>query len=143
MDPLPSNFMIFPYQSLKDLPPADPELGMTPNTWKQDSAEDRSQLPKTIYPHLIPVQWHISVLGVLLFEVECYFLPAPLISIQSYNKIGGQTTTKVLLYSSGNYIQYLIVTSNEKESEKEYKYIYNHFAVCLKLIQHCKLAIFH
>ena len=97
MDPLPSNFMIFPYQGLKDLPPADPELGMTPNIWKEDSAEDRSQLPKTIYPNLIPVQWHITVLGVLLFEVECYSLPAPLISIKSYNKIGGQITTKVLL----------------------------------------------
>ena len=33
---------------------------------------------------------------------------------------------KVLLYSTGNYIQYLVITYNEKESEKEYiiKYIY-------------------
>ena len=91
--------------------------------WKQDSAEDRSQLPKPIYPNLFPVQWHITGWGVLLFEVEWYSLCAPLISIKSY-KIGGQITTKVLLYSSGNYIQYLIITSNEKESEKEYKYIY-------------------
>ena len=30
---------------------------------------------------------------------------------------------KILLYSSGNYIQYLIINYNRKESEKEYIYI--------------------
>ena len=36
---------------------------------------------------------------------------------------------KVLLYSTGNYSQYLVKTYNGKESEKEL----NHFAVHLKL----------
>ena len=49
---------------------------------------------------------------------------------------------QVLLYSTGNYIQYPVVNHNGKEYEKEYKYIYiyiklNHFAVHWKLTQHC------
>ena len=47
---------------------------------------------------------------------------------------------KVLLYSTGNNIQYLVITCNGKESEKEYIYL-NHFAVHLKLTQHCKSTI--
>ena len=36
-------------------------------------------------------------------------------------------------YSTGNYIQYLVITYNGKESEKEYIYIkLDHFAVYLK-----------
>ena len=35
-----------------------------------------------------------------------------------------QINNKDLLYSTGNYIQYLIVTYSGKESEKEYIYIY-------------------
>ena len=31
---------------------------------------------------------------------------------------------KVLLYRTGNYIQYLVINYNGKESEKEYIYIY-------------------
>ena len=31
----------------------------------------------------------------------------------------------VLLYSTGNYIQYLVVNYNGKEYEKEYIYMYN------------------
>ena len=52
------------------------------------------------------------------------------------------------MYSTGNYIQYLVITYNGKESEKEYIYIYiyicmyyvqlNHFAVHLK---HCKATM--
>ena len=30
-----------------------------------------------------------------------------------------------LLYSTGSYIQYLVITYNGKESEKEYRYRYN------------------
>ena len=45
---------------------------------------------------------------------------------------------KVLLYSAGNYIQYPIIKHNGKESEKEYL---NHFAVHLKVTQHCKSTI--
>ena len=46
---------------------------------------------------------------------------------------------KDLLYSTGNYIQYLIITYNGKVSEKEYIYMYlNHFAVHLK---HCTSTI--
>ena len=51
---------------------------------------------------------------------------------------------KDLLHSTGSHIQYLVITYNEKESEKEYAYIYtylNHFDVHLKLTQHCTLNI--
>ena len=50
-----------------------------------------------------------------------------------------------LRYSTGNYIQYFVVTYSGKESEKEYMYVYicvcvrvylNHFAVHLKLTQY-------
>ena len=34
-----------------------------------------------------------------------------------------QINNKDLLYSTGNYIQYLLITYNEKESEREYIYI--------------------
>ena len=56
---------------------------------------------------------------------------------------------KVLLYSTGNYIQYLVVNNNGKESEKNidlnvysdtYMYL-NHFAVHQKLTQHSKSTI--
>ena len=36
------------------------------------------------------------------------------------------------MYSTGNYMQYLIIIYNGKESEKLYMYI-NHFSVHLKL----------
>ena len=54
-----------------------------------------------------------------------------------------QINNKDLLYSTRNHIQYLVITYNGKESEKEYIYIYinvelNHFAVFLK---HCKSTI--
>ena len=32
---------------------------------------------------------------------------------------------KDLLYSTGNYTQYLVITYDGKESEKEYTYMYN------------------
>ena len=35
----------------------------------------------------------------------------------------GWINNKVLLYSTGNYIQYLVINSNGKEYEKEYIYI--------------------
>ena len=34
-----------------------------------------------------------------------------------------QITNKDLLHSTGNYAQYLVVTYNGKESEKEYVYV--------------------
>jgi len=40
---------------------------------------------------------------------------------------------KVLLYSTGNYIQYPVVKCNEKEYEKEHYVKLNHFAVEYKL----------
>ena len=53
-----------------------------------------------------------------------------------------QVNNKGLLYSTGNYIQYLVTNYNGKESEKIQRYILlNHFAVNQKLIQHCKLTI--
>ena len=59
---------------------------------------------------------------------------------------------KDLLYSIGNCIQYLVITYNGKEPEKEHIYIYiyththdmyvyvklNHFAIQLKLTEHSK-----
>ena len=45
-------------------------------------------------------------------------------------------TNKDLLYSIGNYIQYLVITYNEKNLKKIYIYKLNHFAVHLKLSQH-------
>ena len=44
----------------------------------------------------------------------------------------GKTDNKGLLYSRGNYIQYLVITYNERESEKLCIYL-NHFAVDIKL----------
>ena len=35
---------------------------------------------------------------------------------------------KVLLYSTGNYIQYPVIKNNGKEDEKEYIYMYNIYA---------------
>ena len=53
-----------------------------------------------------------------------------------------QIDNKVLLYSTGNYIQYLVIKYNGKESEKEYIYIYlNPFAVYQKLKRHYKSSI--
>ena len=43
-----------------------------------------------------------------------------------------KTDNKGLLYSTGNYIQYLVITYNERESEKLCIYL-NHFAVDIKL----------
>ena len=50
---------------------------------------------------------------------------------------------KVLVYSTGNYIQYPVINHNRKEYEKEYIYvcIMNHFAIQQKLTQHCKSTI--
>ena len=52
-----------------------------------------------------------------------------------------QITNKDLLCSTGNYIQYLIITYNGKESEKNTYIKLNHFAVHQKLTQHCKSTI--
>ena len=60
--------------------------------------------------------------------------------------------SKVLLYSTGNYIQHSVINHNRKWYEKEYMYIHiyiyiyiyiwlNHYAVHLKLIQYCKSTI--
>ena len=56
------------------------------------------------------------------FGISKYKLP--------HNK---KMNNKVLLYSTGSYVQYPIINYNGKE------YIYmNHFAVYQKLTQHCK-----
>ena len=55
-----------------------------------------------------------------------------------------QIISKDLLYSTGNSIQYSVVIYMGKDSEKEWIYVYmynNHFAVHLKLLQHCKSTI--
>ena len=44
---------------------------------------------------------------------------------------------KKLLYSTGKYIHYLVITYNGKDSEKEL----NHLTVHLKLTQYCKSTI--
>ena len=48
----------------------------------------------------------------------------------------GWINSKVLLYSTGNYVQYPVIN----HSRKEYKKL-NHFAVLQKLTQHCKSTI--
>ena len=48
-----------------------------------------------------------------------------------------KTDNNDLLYGMGNYIQYLIITYNEKNL-KEYVYITKSLAVHLKLIKLCK-----
>ena len=51
---------------------------------------------------------------------------------------------KVLLYSTGNSIQYPIIKHNGQEYEKEHIHIYlslNHFAEQQELTQHCKSTI--
>ena len=48
------------------------------------------------------------------------------------------------MYSPENYIQYLVISYNGKEFEKEYAYGQpNHFAVHQKLIQHFKATVHH
>ena len=47
---------------------------------------------------------------------------------------------KDLLYSTGNYIQWLVATYHGKEYEKVYISL-SHFSGHLKLTQHCKLTI--
>ena len=51
-----------------------------------------------------------------------------------------QVTNKDPLYSTGNYMQYFVITFKGKEFEKEYVHIctYNQLAIYLKLTQHCK-----
>ena len=41
--------------------------------------------------------------------------------------------SKVLLYSTGNYIQYPLINHNEKQCEKEYipTYLYTHTYICI------------
>ena len=60
-------------------------------------------------------------------------------------------TNKDLLYSRGNYTQYLSITYNEKESKKECVCVCvcvcvcmhkDHFPFHLKLTQHCRSTIF-
>ena len=59
----------------------------------------------------------------------------------------GWINDKVLLYSTGNYIQYPVINNHGKEYLKSmyiYMYIYvklNHFAVQQKLTQHCKSTL--
>ena len=56
----------------------------------------------------------------------------------------GWISSKVLLYSTGDYIQYPVLNHNGKEYEKVYVYMYihmNHFPVQQKLTLHCKSTI--
>ena len=46
-----------------------------------------------------------------------------------------------LLYGSGNYVQYLVITYNGKESENICIYLTEPLAVHVKLIQYCKSTI--
>ena len=51
---------------------------------------------------------------------------------------------KVLLYSTGEYIQYPVLNHNGRQYKKEciYNVQLNHFAVQQKLTQYCKSSIF-
>ena len=63
-------------------------------------------------------------------------------SVYSFTLRMQSINNKDLPYSTGNYIQYPTMNHNGKEYEKEYIYIkLNHFAVHLKLIQHCKTIL--
>ena len=67
--------------------------------------------------------------------------------INIYTLLYIKQINKDLLYSTGNSIQYLVITDNGKESENEYIYIclyvqLVHFAVHVKLIQHWKSTYF-
>ena len=42
----------------------------------------------------------------------------------------GWIDNKVLLYSTGNYVQYPVISQNGKEHEKEYIYIYITESLC-------------
>ena len=58
----------------------------------------------------------------------------------------GWINNKVLLYSTGNYSQYPVINHHGKEYEKSVCVcvcvcVYNHFAIQLKLTQHCKSTI--
>ena len=48
------------------------------------------------------------------------------IGINRYIRLYTKEINKDLLYSTGNCIQYLVITYNVKESEKEYIYIHTH-----------------
>ena len=66
--------------------------------------------------------------------------------INRYTLLYIKQINKVLPYNTGKYIQYLIITYNGKEYEKEYIYIYiyislNYCVEHLKLTQHCKSTI--
>ena len=57
----------------------------------------------------------------------------------------GWIKSKVLLYSTGNYIQYHVISQNGKGYEKEYVYIYVYNWITLlysrNLTQHCKSTV--
>ena len=44
-----------------------------------------------------------------------------------------QINSKVLLYSTGNYIQYIVMNYNGKEHDKEYTYMYIYCCLVTKL----------
>ena len=55
----------------------------------------------------------------------------------------GWIDNKVLLYNTGNYIQYSVINHNGKEYRKRmYACILSHFDVQQKLTQHCKSTIY-
>ena len=52
-----------------------------------------------------------------------------------------QINNKVLLYSTGNYIQYLVINYNGKEYEKEYVCIMESLCYIPETNQHCKSTV--
>jgi len=50
---------------------------------------------------------------------------------------------KDVLYSTGNYIQYLIRTYNEKGSEKEHIYIHTHTYICICMCVYNYITLLH
>ena len=49
---------------------------------------------------------------------------------------------KELLYSTGNYTQYLVITYNGKESEKEYIYMYIHIYIYIRICIYIYIYIY-
>ena len=54
----------------------------------------------------------------------------------------GWMKNKVVLYSTGSYIQYPVINKNGKDYEEEYIYVkLSHFGVQWKLTQHCTFGV--
>jgi len=54
----------------------------------------------------------------------------------------GWINNKALLYSTGNYIQYLLINHNGNEYKKEYVSVTESLCCTAEITQHCKFILF-